>query len=168
MTEDNRSFEGLTCKGPPLVLGWREWVGLPDLGLPLVKAKVDTGARTSALHAFYVESYSRNGDRYVRFGVHPLQGRCDVAVHCHAQVVDRRSVCDSGGHRERRFVIATAIRIGDLQWPIELTLTNRDPMFFRMLLGRTALGGRAVVNPMRSFLTGRHSDPAAVYTHRSK
>jgi hypothetical protein len=162
------SAETSTRAGVPLALGWREWLGLPDLELPLVKAKVDTGARTSALHTFYVESYSRNGERYVRFGVHPLQRRSDVVVHCHAQVLDRRMVCDSGGHRERRFVISTAIRVGELQWPIELTLTNRDPMLFRMLLGRTAMAGRVVVDPRRSFLTGRQSDPAAVYRPRTE
>jgi hypothetical protein len=159
--------ETSTRLGVPLVLGWREWLGLPDLGLPLVKAKVDTGARTSALHTFYVESYSRHGERYVRFGVHPLQRRSDVVLHCRARVLDRRTVCDSGGHRERRFVISTAVRVGDLQWPIELTLTNRDPMFFRMLLGRTAMAGRVVVDPRRSFLTGRQSDSAAVYVPRT-
>ncbi|MGA7979883.1 MAG: RimK/LysX family protein [Chromatiaceae bacterium] len=146
------------------MLGWREWVGLPELELPMVKAKVDTGARTSALHAFYVESYHRGGESYVRFGVHPLHRRSDVAVHCRARVVDRRFVCDSGGHRERRFVIRTTVRLGEAQWPIELTLTNRDSMFFRMLLGRTAMAGRVLVDPRRSFLTGRHKDPAALYT----
>ena len=160
--------QGSARAGVPLVLGWREWLGLPDLGLPLIKAKVDTGARTSALHAFYVESYSRKGERYVRFGVHPLQRRSDVVVHCHARVVDQRAVCDSGGDRERRFVISPAIRVGELQWPIELTLTNRDPMIFRMLLGRAAMAGRVVVDPRRSFLMGRQSDPAAVYLPRTE
>jgi hypothetical protein len=169
MARDIRcSGEGSTRAGVRVLLGWREWLGLPDLGLPLVKAKVDTGARTSTLHAFYVESYSRKGERYVRFGVHPLQRRSDVVVQCHARVVDWRAICDSGGHRERRFVISTAIRVGDLQWPIELTLTNRDPMFFRMLLGRTAMAGRVVVDPRRSFLTGRQSDPAAIYLARTE
>jgi hypothetical protein len=147
-----------------LILGWREWLGLPELGLPLIKAKVDTGARTSALHAFYVESYTQRGERFVQFGVHPLQRRSDVAVHCRARVVDRRLVCDSGGHRERRYVIATTVCVGNVPWPIELTLTNRDRMFFRMLLGRTAMAGRVFVDPRGSFLTGRHSDPAALYT----
>lgn len=150
-------------KTPSLTFGWREWVGLPELGLPLIKAKVDTGARTSALHAFYVEAYEQGGGRYVRFGVRPLQRHPHVVVHCNAKVLDKRCVSDSGGHREHRYVIATPLRIRDLVWPIELTLTNRDSMLFRMLLGRTAMGGRAVVNPRRSFLTGRHGAPESSY-----
>jgi hypothetical protein len=155
--------EWIMLTDAPLMLGWREWLGLPELGLPLIKAKVDTGARTSALHAFYVECYRVDREHHVRFGVHPLQRRSDVEVHCDAKVVGRRSVCDSGGHRERRYVIATAVRIGTLEWPIELTLTNRDSMAFRMLLGRTAMAGRVLIDPRRSFLTGRRSDPAALY-----
>jgi len=146
-----------------VTLGWREWVGLPDLGLPLIKAKVDTGARTSTLHAFYVESYGYRGESFVRFGVHPLQGNTDVVVHCKSRVVDERTVTDSGGHRERRYIIVTPVRIGDTLWPIELTLTNRDSMLFRMLLGRTAISRHALVNPRRSFLTGRQRDPESVY-----
>jgi hypothetical protein len=148
---------------PPLVLGWREWLALPDIGLPLIKAKVDTGARTSTLHAFYVDPFRRNGAPHVRFRVHPLRGRTDVAVQGEAAVIDRRQVSDSGGHREERFVILTRLALGGRDWPIELTLSNRETMLFRMLLGRTALAGRALVDPDRSFLLGRESAPGRRY-----
>jgi len=147
----------------PLLLGWREWISLPELGLNLVKAKVDTGARTSTLHAFYVDSFNRRGERYVRFGVHPLQKRTDVVIHGEALVVDQRRVTDSGGHCEDRFVIRTPVVLAGYEWPIEVTLTNRETMLFRMLLGRTALAGRTRIDPARSFLTGRVSRPWEIY-----
>ena len=145
------------------ILGWREWVGLPALRLPLIKAKVDTGARTSTLHAFYVEAFRCAGEAFVRFGVHPLRGRSDVEVHCEAQILDRRAVSDSGGHKEQRYVIRTLLEIGGRTWPIEVTLTNREDMLFRMLLGRTAIAGRGIVDPMRSFVSGRRRHAAAAY-----
>jgi hypothetical protein len=142
-----------------LLLGWREWLSLPDLGLGLIKAKVDTGARTSTLHAFYIDTFERRGTCHVRFGVHPLQNRADVVVHGEAPVIDRRRVSDSGGHHEERYIILTRLALAGREWPIELTLTNRETMLFRMLLGRTAIAGHAVVDPSRSFLTGRRQDP---------
>jgi hypothetical protein len=148
---------------PKLILGWREWVGLPGLGLPLIKAKIDTGARTSALHAFSLESFERDGGAWLRFLVHPLQGRTDLQVECEAPLLEQRTVTDSGGHREQRPVILAELTVAGRPWPVELTLTGRDSMRFRMLVGRTALAGRALVDPRCSFVTGRPDDEATAY-----
>lgn len=137
------------------VLGWREWIALPDLGVDLIECKVDTGARTSALHAFYVEPFEKDGINHVRFGLHPERNNTRTELHCEAEVIDRRMVSDSGGHKEQRYVIRTHIVIGDLTWPIETTLTNRDSMRFRMLLGRTAIVDNFVVDPGADHLAGK-------------
>lgn len=143
-----------------MVIGWREWVRLPGLGIDVIKAKVDTGARTSCLHAFRVEAFERDGDEWVRFSMHPIQGDNDTVVECEAPVLDRRQVTDSGGHREERIVIQTDIELGGRRWPVEMTLTNRDTMLFRMLLGRTAMKD-IVVRPGASFLLGGTKESAA-------
>jgi ribosomal protein S6--L-glutamate ligase len=136
----------------PFILGWEEWVMLPDLGLGAIKAKVDTGARTSALHAFYIEPFGPARARKVRFGVRPVPRRNDITIECTARVIDLREVKSSNGRIEERYVIETPIRIGDRQWRIEVTLANRDMMNYRMLLGRRAIPRDGLVKPSASFL----------------
>lgn len=139
----------------PLV-GWREWLSLPDLGVEAIKAKVDTGARSSALHTHEYEVYeSPEGISRVRFLLHPLRGRDGVEVQGDAAVVDFAEVKDSGGHRERRPFIRTIVRLGEIGWPVDLNLTNRESMKFRMLLGRTAIRGRFLVDSACSYLQSR-------------
>ena len=138
------------------MLGWREWVALPELGIAAIKAKVDTGARTSALHCFDVADYMEGRRRMVRFSLHPLQNRTDIAIHCRMPLLDQRVVKDSGGHSEERYVIATSIVLSGHVLQTEITLTNREDMQFRMLLGRTALNAAGFnVDPGASYLTGR-------------
>ena len=144
------------------LLGWREWVSFPDLGLPAVKAKVDTGARTSALHAFDVQSDTGPGGEWVSFSVQPLQRNQKVIKRCKARVIDSRRVTDSGGHTEERIFVETRVRIGELVRTIELTLTERHNMLFRMLLGRTAMVPDIYVNPGKSYLAGK-LDARALY-----
>ena len=135
-----------------LKLGWREWCTLPNLGIPAIKAKVDTGAKTSCLHTFSIEPYTENGIPYVRFMVHPLQKNDNVVLECTAPIKDEREVSDSGGHKEMRYIIETTVLIGDKSRLIELSLTNRDTMRFRMLLGRTALAPLFLVDPGRRYV----------------
>jgi arsenate reductase (glutaredoxin) len=141
--------------GEKKLLGWREWVRLGSLGLPPIKAKIDTGARTSALHAFKVEPFLRDGRPWVRFSIHPRQSNPALVCTCEAPVIDRRRVTDSGGHRQMRYVIESDITLGDDTWTIELTLTSRKAMRFRLLLGRTALNGRFLVDPAIAYRTGK-------------
>jgi hypothetical protein len=140
-----------------LVIGWREWLVLPELGIKAIKAKIDTGARTSALHAFYIERFRSHSIEKVRFGIHPLQKKTDPALHCETVLLDQRSVTDSGGHTEQRYVIETPVIAGDMTYPIQITLTNRDTMRFRMLMGRTALEDRFLVDVAQSYLFGKRS-----------
>ncbi|PZO44778.1 MAG: ATP-dependent zinc protease [Shackletoniella antarctica] len=134
------------------VIGWREWVALPGLGVHSIKAKVDTGARSSTLHAFSVERFERHGLAMVRFQAHPMQRNDDYIVAAEAPLLDDRIVRNSGGQSELRPVIETSVQVGNSLWAIELTLTNRDEMGFRMLLGRQAVRRRYLVNPGRSYL----------------
>ena len=133
-------------------IGWREWVGLPELDISRIKVKVDTGARSSSLHAFDIEVFSRGRRDYVRFTVHPVQRELKTTVHCVAELHEHRHVKSSSGHREYRPIIRTLVQLGGERWPIDLTLTTRDAMGFRMLLGREAIRKRFVVDPGRSYL----------------
>jgi ribosomal protein S6--L-glutamate ligase len=145
----------------PFALGWEEWASLPALGLPALKIKVDTGAKTSALHAFDIEPFGKADAPKVRFNIHPVPGREDITISCSADVVDRREVTSSNGETELRYVIASEIAMGDRLWPIEITLTNRTNMAYRMLLGRQAIRDDMIVQPSESFCQPRLDD--AVY-----
>lgn len=145
-------------KTPKLLeIGWEEWVSLPELNLPAIKAKVDTGAKTSALHAFMVEKITEGGDTKVRFGIHPIPERPDIEVYCKAHLIAEREVTSSSGHTELRYVIRTIAQFGKKKWPIEISLTNRETMSYRMLIGRTAMEGRLTVQPTESCLLGQLS-----------
>lgn len=135
--------------------GWREWVSLPDAGVDWIKAKIDTGARTSSLHAFDIEEFDREGEEWVRFRVNPWQDTDQDATFVECPVHDRRTVRSSSGHAQQRLVVMLAIRLVDRLMVSEVTLSNRDEMGFRMLIGREALRRRFIVDPARSFLGGR-------------
>ena len=137
-----------------LQVGWREWLSLPELDVPWIKVKVDTGARTSALHAGDIHFFNRDGVDWVRFNLRPPAGSGEPGKPCEASVIDFREVTDSGGNTERRAVIRSTMQIGDYHAPIDITLTDRSTMRFSMLLGRTALPKDAMVLPRRSFLHG--------------
>lgn len=142
----------------PFVVGWEEWLALPDLGLPAIRAKIDTGAKTSSLHAFEIETFGPAAKPSVRFGIHPIPGREDIARYGTATIVDRRDVTSSNGERETRFVIRTRLVLAGRDWgEIELTLANRESMAYRMLLGRQAIRGGMLVDPAASFLQPRLS-----------
>lgn len=135
-----------------IIVGWREMLALPELGIEQIKAKVDTGARSSCLHTFKIEPFNKEDELWVRFWIHPIQKNDDFVQVCEAQVIDQRTVKDSGGHEEQRYVISTMLRFNGEEWPIEVTLTNRENMLFRMLLGRTAMNDRIIVD--RSYRFG--------------
>jgi hypothetical protein len=137
------------------VIGWREWVGLPDLGVKAIKAKVDTGARSSSLHAFDLQEFTRDGVDWVRFQIHPVQRKSLNAVSSEAAVIAFRSVRSSSGKATVRPVIVTNVLLLGVAWPIELTLANRDEMGFRMLLGREAIRQRYLVDAGKSYYGGR-------------
>ncbi len=137
------------------VIGWREWVGLPDLGIKSIKVKVDTGARSSSLHVFDLQPFEREGVTWVRFQVHPVQRSSDEVVDVEARVLEFRSVRSSSGKAARRPVIVTRVALLGLTWPVELTLASRDKMGFRMLLGREAFRQRFLVDAGKSYYGGK-------------
>ena len=128
---------------------------LPDFTDVSIKAKIDTGARTSAIHAWDIKAFEKDGAKWVRFELHPLQKNNTLRVPCEAPVLDERLIRSSNGDISKRFLIRTRLKLGSRTWPIDLTLSRRDEMGFRMLLGRTALGGRALIDPSASYLCGR-------------
>ena len=137
------------------IIGWREWVGLPDLGIDSIKVKVDSGARSSALHAFGVKIFDRDGATWVRFSVQPVQRSNKRIVEAEAPVLDFRSVKSSSGVAQKRPVIMTSVELLGDRWPVELTLASRDEMGFRMLLGREAFRGRFLVDGAKSYYGGK-------------
>lgn len=140
-----------------LIIGWSEWCSLPELKIPVIKAKIDTGAKTSAIHAFNLQPMMYQGKYFVNFDIHPLQGNSTITIPCKAMVVDIRVVMSSNGHKEHRYVITTPLILGQRTWEIELTLSNRDPLKFRMLLGREALSNRIMIDPGHKLLLGKMS-----------
>ncbi|MFY7758590.1 MAG: RimK/LysX family protein, partial [Flavobacterium stagni] len=137
-----------------IILGSEEWCGFPGLGLPSIKARVDSGAKTSALHAINIMPFQKEGETWVKFDINPIQKNQKTIIHCEAKLVDKRIVKSSSGYREQRFVIQTELKIGEDSWIAEVTLTNRDSMGFRMLLGREAMSGRILVDPEQKYLLG--------------
>jgi hypothetical protein len=136
------------------VLGWREWLALPDLGIHAIRAKLDSGARSSALHVDTLETFQSNGSEWVRFSIAPGFANAQPVV-VEATVHDRRPVTDSGGHVSERIFLRTRLVLAGLEYPVEINLTSRRNMLFPMLLGRTALARRFLVDPARSFRAGR-------------
>ena len=153
-------------KPEKLIVGWREWAALPQLKIKRIKLKVDTGARTSALHAFNIRPLKKGGKDFVQFEVHPIQRNEEFIQSCVCPVRDYRWVMDSGGKREKRFVIETPIRLGSIEWPIEITLTDRDQMRFRMLLGRSAVKHKFLVDPAGSYRTRKRKKKQSVQIRR--
>jgi len=140
--------------GRKTIISWREWVSLPDLGVDAIKVKVDTGARTSSIHAFRIREFEQDGENYVRFMLHPLQKKRKPELICTARVADKRVITSSNGERQRRIIIVTTLKMAGKSWPIEVSLAARDQMSFRALLGREAIRGRFLVNPAGSYKLG--------------
>lgn len=138
-----------------VIVGSEEWCSFPSLGIPTMKARVDSGAKTSALHAVNIVPFEKDGEKWLKFDVNPLQNNGKTIKHCEAKMVDKRIVKSSSGSRESRYVIRTVLDLGGNQWEVEVTLTNRDSMGYRMLLGREAMSGRVLVDPEQHFLLGQ-------------
>lgn len=139
------------------IVGNQEWCAFPELGIPAIKARVDSGAKTSAIHAFNIRTYFKNDVEWVSFEVHPLQKNDEILVRCDCPIIDQREVKSSSGTSEKRYVISTPIGLGDNVWDIQLTLTDRDAMGYRMLLGREAMNGRLIIDPSMKCVVGKKS-----------
>ncbi|WP_133010882.1 30S ribosomal protein S6--L-glutamate ligase [Marinomonas flavescens] len=148
-----------------IVIGSEEWCAFSSLNIPAVKARIDSGAKTSSLHAINIQYFSRNGEQWTSFEVHPLQDNRKITVHCEAQIVDHRVIKSSSGDKEKRPVIRASLALGEKSWVVELTLTDRDSMGYRMLLGREAMNGRILVDPEGHCLLGDRvqNDLASLY-----
>lgn len=150
-----------------VLIGSEEWCAFPDLNIPRIKARVDSGAKTTALHAINILLVNKNGQQWVEFDVNPIQKNVKTLIHCSAPLIDQRVVKSSSGTRELRYVVQTNLEIGGMTWPIEVTLTNRDSMGFRMLLGREAMVGRMIVDPEAKYLLGEPSDETLSELYRN-
>jgi ribosomal protein S6--L-glutamate ligase len=153
-----------------IILGSEEWCSFPELGIPTIKARVDSGAKTSALHAINIAPFKKESQNWVKFDINPIQNNVKTVIHCEAPLVDKRVVKSSSGFREERYVIQTNLEIGNSNWLIEMTLTNRDSMGFRMLLGREAMSGRVLVDPEQQYLLGQPTNDSLkeVYKNSEK
>ncbi|GGB80958.1 alpha-L-glutamate ligase [Flavobacterium suaedae] len=138
-----------------VIVGSEEWCSLPQLGIPTIKVRVDSGAKTSSLHALNINVFQKDGEDWVKFDINPIQNNAKTIINCEAPLVDKRIVKSSSGFREKRLVVKTQLQLGNESWDIELTLTNRDSMGFRMLLGREAMSGRILVDPEQEYLLGQ-------------
>lgn len=140
-----------------IIIGAREWCSLPDLGIQLIKAKIDSGAKTTALHADDLIKFNKNGEDWVKFSLHPLKSKPQFIVQCEAKIIDTRIVKSSNGTKEERFVIETQLVLGKLSYPIQITLTNRELMGFQMLLGRQAMSNTVLIDSEFRYLLGKPS-----------
>jgi hypothetical protein len=144
-----------TSRGkPPLRIGWCEWVALPSLGVGAVRAKIDTGAKISAIHVWRLREKSIGGVPHVEFYLHPLESLREPEIFCSAPIAGWRVIKSSNGIGARRIIVRTKLRMGKRTWPIDLSLADRDQMGFRLLIGRDALGERALIHPAREHLLG--------------
>jgi ribosomal protein S6--L-glutamate ligase len=146
-------------------IGWEEWCEFPDLELPAVKSKTDTGAKTSSLHADDLEVFQKDGKDFIRFTVHPIQKNREIIKICEAPIVDYRTVTSSNGEREKRYVINTSFKFGEHVFTSDLTLTTRYGMTFRMLLGKEALkAGKFLVDPSKGYIHGKIKNAKQLYS----
>jgi hypothetical protein len=151
---------------PKMIIGCDEWCAFPSLNIPAIKARVDSGAKTSSMHAINIERFSRNEESWVRFEVHPLQKNRKVTVHCEVPLIDQRVIKSSSGDKEKRPVIRVPLSLGGTLWEVEVTLTNRDSMGYRMLLGREAMNGRILIDPEGMCLLGDKTKEALLNLYR--